>query len=93
MSVNFTSFNNCIANLFQTGTTALFFAAQGGHFSVVQELLRNKGDIDLPSNEGGTPLFVACQCNHLNVVKELVNKGANIHAKMKVRVTFNASCI
>lgn len=53
---------------------------------MVQELLSNKADIDLPSNEGGTPLFVACQCNHLNVVKELVQRGANIHAKMKVSI-------
>lgn len=55
---------------------------------MVQELLNNKADIDLPSNEGGTPLFVACQCNHLNVVKELVQRGANIHAKMKVSIIY-----
>lgn len=53
---------------------------------MVQELLNDGADIDLPSNEGGTPLFVACQCNHVNVVKELVQRSANIHAKMKVRM-------
>jgi len=61
----------------------LFFAAQGGHLTVVQELLVKGAEIDLPSNEGGTPLFVSCQCNHLAVVKELVQRGANIHSRMK----------
>lgn len=70
--------------ILQTGTTALFFAAQGGHISIVTELLSHGADIDLPSYEGVTPLFVACQCNHLNVVRELEQRNANIQAKMKV---------
>lgn len=69
---------------FQTGTTALFFAAQGGYVPIVTELLAHGAEIDLPSYEGVTPLFVACQCNHLNVVRELAQRNANIQAKMKV---------
>ena len=35
--------------IFQTGTTALFFAAQGGHLAVVKDLISNNAQVDLAS--------------------------------------------
>ena len=35
--------------------------------------------------EGGTPLMAACQQGHLSVVQLLCERGANLHAKTKVR--------
>jgi len=34
---------------FQTGTCALFFAAQGGFLDIVKELLAHGAPVDLPS--------------------------------------------
>ena len=35
--------------IFQTGTCALFFAAQGGFTEIVKELLNHGAPVDLPS--------------------------------------------
>ncbi|KAI5641623.1 ankyrin repeats (3 copies) domain-containing protein [Phthorimaea operculella] len=66
-----------------TGTSALFFAAQGGFLDVATLLLDAGAAIDAPSTDGGTPLFVACQCGHLPVVEELIRRGADVNACMK----------
>lgn len=68
----------------QTGTTALFFAAQGGFLDITKILLKAGGIVDCPSVDGGTALFVACQGGHASIVKELLNAGANVNAFMKV---------
>jgi ankyrin repeat protein len=67
-----------------TGTTPLFFAAQGGHLDIVNVLLDKGAPLDSASVDGGSPLFVACQCGHMDVVKELVNRGAKVNTHMKV---------
>lgn len=68
----------------QTGTTALFFAAQGGFLDITKILLKNGAMVDCPSVDGGTALFIACQGGYVNIVKELLNAGANVNAFMKV---------
>lgn len=69
----------------QTGTTALFFAAQGGFIDITKVLLKAGAIVDVASVDGGTALFVACQGGHANIVKELLNAGANVNAFMKVK--------
>ncbi|XP_055588726.1 ankyrin repeat domain-containing protein 29, partial [Uranotaenia lowii] len=71
----------------QTGTTALFFAAQGGFVDVARILLKAGAPVDCSSVDGGTPLFVACQGGHETMVSELLSHGANVHACMKDRAT------
>lgn len=68
----------------QTGTTALFFAAQGGFIDITKILLKGGAIVDCSSVDGGTALFVACQGGHALIVKELLNAGANVNAFMKV---------
>lgn len=68
----------------QTGTTALFFAAQGGFIDITKILLKAGATVDVASVDGGTALFVACQGGHANIVKELLTAGANVNATMKV---------
>jgi len=60
--------------------TALHEAANNGHLTVVQELLRvSTCDID-SSASSITPLHLAAQNGHHTIVKELINQGANTEA-------------
>ena len=60
--------------------TALHEAANNGHLTVVQKLLRvSSCDID-SSASSITPLHLAAQNGHHTIVKELINKGANTEA-------------
>lgn len=73
-----------------TGTTPLFFAAQGGHLDVVKILMKTGASVDTPSADGGTPLFVAAQGGHVKIVRELLDCGANVNAHMKVGRLYTA---
>jgi len=48
----------------QTGTTALFFAAQGGYLDIAQILLDRRAPVDAPSEVGrhanGTDVGLVC---------------------------------
>lgn len=85
--LNSLSFEYKLISILQTGTTALFFAAQGGHLNVAKILLKAGALVDCTSVDGGTALFVACQGGHSNMVKELLTSGANANALMKVSCT------
>lgn len=84
--MNHFNLQNILLFSLQTGTTALFFAAQAGHIEVAKILIRYGAHIEAASLDGGTPLFVACQGGHINMVKDLIQLGANVHASMKVMV-------
>ncbi|RXG73537.1 Ankyrin repeat domain-containing protein 29 [Armadillidium vulgare] len=70
-----------------TGTNALFFAAQGGFIDILTVLLDEGAPINQPSKDGGTPLIVASQCGHLDIVLELLRRGADPHMAMRDRAT------
>ncbi|KAL1132095.1 hypothetical protein AAG570_010053 [Ranatra chinensis] len=72
-----------IGLLLQTGTTALFFAAQSGYLEIAKLLIEHGSPVDNPSVDGGTPLFVACQYDHLDVIELLISHGARVNAQMK----------
>ena len=46
--------------LLQTGTCALFFAAQGGFLEIVKELLEKEATVDLPSQVPDLFFFLCC---------------------------------
>ncbi|CAB3986115.1 ankyrin repeat domain-containing 29, partial [Paramuricea clavata] len=68
-----------------TGKTALFFAAQAGHLSVVQELLRNGASVDYSNNmkETATSLFIASQSGYVDVVRELISFKPSLNAPLQ----------
>jgi uncharacterized protein len=68
------------------GRTALGFAAQQGHRSIVTALREAGADISHRDPNGFTPLHSACQRSrdstaHLQIVQELLDAGAEINAK------------
>lgn len=89
------SFLKCFSNPFnqsiiihlipvpQTGTTALFFAAQEGNVEVARLLISAGAEVNCPSQDGATPLFVACQAGHIVMVKELLESGAQVNFTMR----------
>ncbi|XP_074196328.1 ankyrin repeat domain-containing protein 29 isoform X4 [Rhinolophus sinicus] len=66
----------------QSGTTALFFAAQQGHNDVVRFLFEFGASTELRTKDGGTALLAASQYGHRQVVDTLLKHGANIHDQL-----------
>ena len=61
--------------------TALSWAAEMGHFSLVQLLVERKATIETRNWNAQTPLSLACQEGHRRVVRLLLEKEANIEAQ------------
>ncbi|HPL04947.1 MAG TPA: ankyrin repeat domain-containing protein [Bacteroidales bacterium] len=61
------------------GVSALMFAAEQGHASIVEFLVHKKADLDLISLENGnTALHSAVKFNRLKIVEILINAKADI---------------
>ncbi|XP_056016832.1 ankyrin repeat domain-containing protein 17-like [Ostrea edulis] len=54
-------------------------ACEGGHVSVVEELVKAGADINLQNYDGDTPLAAACELGHVSVVVELVKAEADVN--------------
>lgn len=65
----------CINNKDKDGNTPLYYAAEGGHFTVVKTLLTNGAHIDR-GHEGRTPLFAAVRHNNHEIAEHLLISGA-----------------
>jgi hypothetical protein len=63
----------------EDGMTALFVAAQMGHFAIVQYLVQQGADKDKTDRRGVTPLFIAALSGHLEIVQYLVRQGADVN--------------
>jgi ankyrin repeat protein len=59
--------------------TPLRAACEGGHVSVVKELIKAGALVNLKNREGDTPMTAACEGGHVSVVKELMKAGANVN--------------
>ncbi|XP_033848262.3 ankyrin repeat domain-containing protein 29-like isoform X1 [Acipenser ruthenus] len=66
----------------QTGTTALFFAAQQGNNDIVKLLFEFGASTEFQTKDGGTALSAACQYGHSKVVETLLKNGANVHDQL-----------
>ncbi|XP_049756696.1 ankyrin repeat domain-containing protein 29 isoform X2 [Elephas maximus indicus] len=66
----------------ESGTTALFFAAQQGHNDIVRFLFEFGASTEFRTKEGGTALLAASQYGHTRVVETLLKHGANIHDQL-----------
>ena len=60
------------------GHTALFLAAQNGHYGAAQLLLDHGADVHQASNLGATPFWIAANWGHLRVAKLLLAHGAKV---------------
>ncbi|XP_056001314.1 uncharacterized protein LOC125653620 isoform X2 [Ostrea edulis] len=65
------------------GTTSLIAACQGGHASVVEELLKAGADVNLQGNYRNTPLIAACEGGHVSLVEKLVKAGADVNLQSR----------
>jgi ankyrin repeat protein len=59
------------------GTTPLLIACRHGHTGVVQELLDNGADANIPNKDGDTPLLIASRHGDTNIVKALLASDAD----------------
>ncbi|CAB1349372.1 unnamed protein product, partial [Coregonus sp. 'balchen'] len=62
------------------GITALHNAICGGHYSVVDFLVRIGANVSAPDSHGWTPLHCAASCNDLPLCEFLVRNGAAVMA-------------
>ncbi|KAK7883042.1 hypothetical protein WMY93_029216 [Mugilogobius chulae] len=62
------------------GITALHNAICGGHYNVVDFLVRIGANVSAPDSHGWTPLHCAASCNDRNLCEFLVRNGAAVMA-------------
>ncbi len=60
-------------------STPLYLATQNGHEKVVEILVNNGSNVNLPNKRGVVPLHVASQNGLEKVVEILVNSGSNVN--------------
>jgi ankyrin repeat protein len=61
------------------GLNALLYAARGGCYACVEDLITAGADVNLPTPEGVTPLMIALDNEHNDVAKLLMDKGADLN--------------
>ncbi|XP_026548287.1 GA-binding protein subunit beta-2-like, partial [Notechis scutatus] len=69
------------------GISALHLAAQHGHYSTAEVLLRAGVSRDARTKVNRTPLHMAAADGHCHVVELLVRNGANVNAKDMLKMT------
>ena len=60
--------------------TTFYVATQNGHLPFVEQLLKEKGNPNIPVNDGATPLHIASANGYLQIV---LKKKADIKSKTK----------
>ena len=70
------------------GSTALHRAVCNNNVKIVQLLLDNRADANARNNNGSTVLFQSAFCD-VKIVKALVQAGADIKAKITLKITSN----
>ncbi|NP_001393145.1 GA-binding protein subunit beta-1 isoform p [Mus musculus] len=69
------------------GTSPLHLAAQYGHFSTTEVLLRAGVSRDARTKVDRTPLHMAASEGHANIVEVLLKHGADVNAKDMLKMT------
>lgn len=72
-----------VNELDRDGRSPLFYAAQKGHASMVDELLRNNADVNLRDITLESPLHFAARAYQVEAAKLLVANGADVNAQDK----------
>ncbi|KAG6454088.1 hypothetical protein O3G_MSEX008474 [Manduca sexta] len=67
--------------------TALHYAAEQGHLSVVKLLIEAGCKLDVTAGDGLTPLHVAVVKNHVDVVRTLLSAGSHVNYKTHEKMT------
>ena len=80
MLQHYTNVVNCYVFL-QLGTSPLHFAAQFGHLTTAEVLLRAGISRDARTKVDRTPLHVCSQEGHVEIVDLLLKNGADLEAK------------
>jgi ankyrin repeat protein len=65
------------------GHTPLYIAADYGHASVTEHLIKARCNMDLQTNTGATPLYSAAQNGHASVTKQLIEARCNVDLQQK----------
>lgn len=68
------------------GKTPLHFAVLGGHESTVGALCDHGANVSAADTDGQTPLHKAAAQDQLALTQELVARGADLTAKLQVRL-------
>ena len=61
------------------GSTALMFAAQGGHLDAMIKLVEHGADLSHVLAKGGTVLMQACMLGHLECARWLLDQGSDVN--------------
>lgn len=72
-------------------STPLGYALDQNDLSVVEELVKNKANVDQPS-KGNIPLIRASSLGHLNIVKKLIEMNADVNIKHNQFTPLHAAC-
>jgi ankyrin repeat protein len=67
-----------LLNSYESGETALLFAAKKGRYKAVQCLLKRGADTRAKNQQGRTPLSIAVENGHFEVVELLVQTGEDL---------------
>jgi len=77
--------NANLNNQDENGFTALYVACRANQIQVVEWMLQNGADPDIPQQNGSSSLHAACWYGHEEIVRQLLAAGANIALKNKSR--------
>lgn len=68
-------------NLYSVANHEIFSLIKSNNIESVQQLIKQKANINIKNQDGYTPLHLAATGGNLNIAKLLINNGANINAK------------
>jgi len=79
--------NKASVELVSLGKTPLMWAAYSGHVTVIEQLIKNKVELDSWEAEGNTALMFAVQEDELEAAECLLKAGASLFVRNKSGVT------